>query len=151
MFDYVTLEISKPVQCNLSLVKKKQNMSKILEFVTVLKTEINASESPVKNVVILLCRLSNFHYDKSFEYMKREDILNFLQSFRKSKVKDPKHQWIGTYNLFLQYLLRFFRWLYFRLVEHKKRPRPDVVQNITQIKRKEKSVKVKEGKADKTK
>jgi hypothetical protein len=36
MIDYVTLEISKPVQRNLTLVKNKDNMSKILEYVTVL-------------------------------------------------------------------------------------------------------------------
>lgn len=67
MIDYVTLEISKPAQHNLSLVKNKQNLSKIFEYVTVLKNEINPSDSHINNVVILLCRLCNFHGDKSFE------------------------------------------------------------------------------------
>lgn len=115
MFDYYLGNIkTSSVQ---SVISREQNMSKILEFVPVLKTEINASESHIKNVVILLYRLSNFHYDKSFEHMKRQDTLNFLQSFRKSEVKDPKHQRIGTYNSFLQILFLFFRWLYFPLVE----------------------------------
>jgi len=32
MFNYFNLEISKPVQCNLSLVKNKQILSKIFEL-----------------------------------------------------------------------------------------------------------------------
>lgn len=140
MIDYVTLEIPKPLKHKLSLVKNKENASKILEFVTVLKTEINASESHIKNVVILLCHFSNYYDDKSFQNITREDILNFLQSFRKSEAKDPLHRWIGTHNLYLQYLLRFFKWVYFPQLEQKRRPKPGVMQNIMQLKRKEKSI-----------
>lgn len=140
MNDYVTLEISKSVQHTLSLVKNKHNKSKILEYSNVLKTEINPSDSHLKNVIVLLCRFCNFHGDKNFENIKRDDVLNFLQSFRKSEARDPQHRWVGTYNLFLQYLLRFFRWIYYPLLDQKKRPKPCVLQNISQLKRKEKSI-----------
>lgn len=140
MGEYATLEIPKLAEQKLSLVKNRCNKSKIIEFTISLKTEINPSDSHIKNVILLLCQFSNFHGDKDFKKMKREDVLNFLQSFRKSEVEDPQHRWIGTHNLYFQYLLRFFRWYYYPLVEQKKRPRPDVMENITQIKRKEKSI-----------
>jgi integrase len=50
------------------------------------------------------------------------------------------HKWIGTYNLFRMYLLRFFKWLYHPNLEPESRPKPVVVENIPQLKRKEKSV-----------
>ena len=50
------------------------------------------------------------------------------------------HKWIGTYNLFRIYLLRFFKWLYYPDIEPSKRPKPPVVENLAQLKRKEKSI-----------
>jgi hypothetical protein len=47
---------------------------------------------------------------------------------------------IGTYNLFRTYLLRFFKWLYYPDVEPDKRPKPTVIENILQLRRKEKSI-----------
>jgi integrase len=50
------------------------------------------------------------------------------------------HKWIGTYNLFRIHLLRFFKWLYSPDIEPNKRPNPSVIENIPQLKRKEKSI-----------
>jgi integrase len=50
------------------------------------------------------------------------------------------HKWIGTYNLFRIYLLRFFKWLYYQDIEPDKRPKPSVVENLARLKRKEKSI-----------
>jgi len=44
MKDYVTLKILPPTQHKLSLIRNKHNASKILEYINVLKTEINPSE-----------------------------------------------------------------------------------------------------------
>jgi hypothetical protein len=49
------------------------------------------------------------------------------------------HKWIGTYNLYRVLLIRFFRWLYYPDIEQKKRPKPSIVDNTPQLKRKEKS------------
>ena len=49
-------------------------------------------------------------------------------------------KWIGTYNLYGAHLLRFFKWLYSPNIEPDKRPKPEVVQNKPQLKRKEKSI-----------
>ena len=71
MKDYVTLEISRPLQYKLSLIRNKHNASKILEYINVLKTKINPSDHHIKNVLELLCRFCNFHGDNLFENMKR--------------------------------------------------------------------------------
>jgi integrase len=53
---------------------------------------------------------------------------------------DPLHKWIGTYNLYLVYILRFFRWVYSPNLSQKDRPNPSILKNIPQLKRKEKSI-----------
>lgn len=50
------------------------------------------------------------------------------------------HKWVGTYNFYNIQLTRFFKWLYFPAIEPDKRQKPNVVENIPQLKRKEKSV-----------
>jgi integrase/recombinase XerD len=47
---------------------------------------------------------------------------------------------IGSYNLQLGMLVRFFRWLHYPDIEQSKRPKPPCVSNIPQLRRKEKSV-----------
>ena len=74
----------------------------------------------------------------SFKYMTRQDVIGFLDRLRKPEQVDPLHRWIGTYEISRIVLLRFFKWLYYPLVSpHSKRPKPDVMQNIPQIKRRE--------------
>ena len=41
--------------------------------------------------------------------MSREDILLFLDSFRKSEKSDPLHKWIGTCNQYTILLVKFFK------------------------------------------
>jgi len=72
--------------------------------------------------------------------MAREDILKFLDSFRKIESIDPLHKWIGTYNMYRIHLMRFFKWLYFPDIEQDKRPKPSIVENIPLLRRKEKSI-----------
>jgi len=72
--------------------------------------------------------------------MTRQDVIDYLESFRKPESVDPLHQWIGTYETSMIYLLRFFKWLYAKDLEPSKRPKPAVMENIPQIKRKEISI-----------
>ena len=68
--------------------------------------------------------------------MGRDDIISFLETYRKSEASDPMHGWVGTYNIYRMHLIRFFKWLHYP----KKRPKPEVIQNILQLKRKEQSI-----------
>jgi integrase len=81
-----------------------------------------------------------FKNEKLFKEITREDLLSFLDSFRRIESVDPLRKWIGTYNLYRIHLMRFFKWLYYPDMEPDKRPKPEVIENILQHKRKEKSI-----------
>ena len=81
--------------------------------------------------------MAQFHGNSIFSNIDREEILSYLNSLRKT---DKMHSWIGTYNLHLVILIRFFKWLYNPNLEVKQRLKPEVVQNIPQLKRKEVSI-----------
>src|SRR5206468_11553366 len=66
-------------------------------------------------------------------------IVSFLNSRRKTEAQDPNHKWIGTYNTYVMIIATFFKWFYYPRMEPKERPKPDVIQNVKRLKRKEKS------------
>jgi integrase len=135
-----------PFQCfnflhNKVLPANKENALTICDYISSIKSEINPSNSYRKHTVILLCTFSIFFKNaKLFKDVTREDILSFLDSFRKIESVDPLHMWIGTYNLYSVELMRFFKWLHYPDIEYKQRPKPSVIENIHQLKRKEKSI-----------
>jgi integrase len=118
----------------------RENAFAIANYIISMKTEINPSINYRKDSIQVLCQLSKYCHHKPFESLRREDILEFLDSYRKPEASDPLHKWIGTYNLFCVYLIRFFKWLYNADVEPDKRLKPAVMENIPQLKRKEQSV-----------
>jgi integrase len=119
----------------------KENVLTICDYMSSLRSEINPSDNYRRDNIIMLCDLSIFFSNaKLFEEMTRKDLLSFLDSYRKAENVDPLHKWIGTYNLFRMQLMRFFKWLYYPDVEQKKRLKPPVIENIPQLKRKEKSI-----------
>ena len=83
---------------------------------------------------------SKYNDNKLFKDLTRINILGFLDSFRKTETQDPMHKWIGTYNLFRIHIFRFFKWLYYPDIEPIRRSKPSVIENIAQLKRKEKSI-----------
>ena len=89
---------------------------------------------------MLLCKFSQSNNDKPFEQITRREVIAFLDRLRKPETVDPLHKWVGTYNLYGIYILRFFKWLYYPDVEPNKRAKPAVVDNIPQLKRKEQSI-----------
>jgi integrase len=125
---------------NLVLPTNKENAIVICDYISALKSESDASNSYRKNTIILLCKFSIFFKTKLFKQITREDLLTFLDSFRKIESVDPLHKWIGTYNLYVILLMRFFKWLYYPDIEQDKRPKPHVIENIPKLKRKEKSI-----------
>jgi integrase/recombinase XerD len=135
-----------PFQCfnflhNRVLPANKENVLMICDYISSLKSEINPSDRYRKNTIILLCTFSTFFKNtKQFKETTREDLLSFLDSYRKIETVDPLHKWIGTYNLYRIQVMRFFKWLYSPDIEQKKRPKPSIIENIPQLKRKEKSI-----------
>jgi len=117
---------------------KIENQKAIEGYFQAKSTEVNLASSTKVVTTNTLIRFSNF-VRKSFKDITREDIISFLNSIRKSETDDPTHKWIGSYNLYLITLGTFFRWFYYPQLDPKERPRPDILHNIKQLKRKEKS------------
>lgn len=118
----------------------EENLLTIGNYIQALRVEIDPSDHYRRDVIRLLCTLSRYNKKPSFKDMNRDDIISFLESYRKPEISDPMHRWIGTYNLFRMLLFRFFKWLYYPDLEQKKRLKPEVIQNILQLKRKEQSI-----------
>ena len=125
---------------NKVLPANEENALLICDYISSLRSEINPSDNYRKDTTILLCKFSLFFKNANLKELTREDILSFLDSFRKIESVDPLHKWIGTYNLYRMYLMRFFKWLYSPHIECKQRPKPSVIDNIHKLKRKEKSI-----------
>jgi integrase len=99
--------------------------------------ETRCSDNYRRDVIGNLSRLSRFLNNKQFAQMIRDDILSYLNSLKKQQDKDPMHKWIGTYNVVLVHLIRFFKWLY--SPNETDRPKPPVIRNIGKLKRLEES------------
>ena len=67
-------------------------------YILAMETEVNPAKNYEKSIVLCLRRLAS-KTKKSFENMTKEDIILFLNSFKKPEPLDPLHQSIGTYNL----------------------------------------------------
>lgn len=114
------------------------NMLALADYLVSMKSETNPSDNYRKNIIKVVSLLSRFHKNNlSFKAMKRDNVLLFLDHLRKPDNKDPKHKWIGTYNLYITVLIKFFKWLYNPDMSSKNRAKPPVVQNIPALKRKE--------------
>jgi integrase len=122
------------------LYQNRDNAMIICDYVQSMIHELNLSDGYRRDVILLLGNFSIF-FKKSFKEISRENVLSFLDRVRKSESVDPLHKWIGTYNIYRIHLMRFFRWLYSPdIYPSKNRPKPPPVENIPQLKRKEKSI-----------
>ncbi|MFL6400107.1 MAG: hypothetical protein ACJ71R_12025 [Nitrososphaeraceae archaeon] len=118
----------------------KENALTIANYILSMKVETNLSVNHKRGIITSLKLLSEFLGSKPFKKMTREDIVLFLDTHRKPENADPLHKWIGTYNHRIIDFLRFFKWLYSPDIEPSKRKKPEVVDNIPTLKRKEKSI-----------
>ena len=106
-----------------------ENALTIAKYIMSMKTEINLADHYRQDLIAVLTKLlsyisSNNNNTKTFMMVTRQDVLDFLNSFRKPDSLDPLHKWIGTYNTYRMHLLRFFKWLYYPDIEPNKRPKP---------------------------
>ena len=79
----------------------KENTLTLSDYVIVMKMEINPRLNKMTTAVQFLSGLSkSAGIAKKFEDMlsKKDNILLYLNSCRKSETEDPLHKWIGSYN-----------------------------------------------------
>jgi site-specific recombinase XerD len=90
-----------------------QNAKIFYEF---LITEHNNQNVSLNTTLTYIKILSLFNqslsYNKDFEKITKNNVIDFLNSSRKEGIDDPTHKWIGTYNTRKMILSKFFRWLY---------------------------------------
>lgn len=70
----------------------------IVDYIKAMKSEVNLSDYYRRDLIDVLIKLYNYS-NKDFKNLTRDDVLSFLDSFRKLEDVDPLHKWIGTYNL----------------------------------------------------
>ena len=121
-------------------LRNQDNALIIARFILATKNEINLSDSYRKSLISNLSNLSKFYDNKPFSEMTHDDLQAFLNSFRKPEPMDPLHKWIGTYNHFIVVISKFFKWLYYPDLpsSERQKQKPSVIDNLTQLKRKEK-------------
>ena len=105
----------------------EENAFTVGDYILTMRTEINLPDHYRIDLIRFLCTFSIFNKNKQFKAITREDIISFLDSFRKPETSDPLHKWIGTYYNYRIHLLRFFKWLYYPEIEPDKRPKPEVI------------------------
>jgi integrase len=130
------VDIGTQVTFNSQIQFENQNI--IDEFLNARRVEANISKNTQQLRINTLRYLSR-HSNKKFKDITREDIISFLSSLRKSENEDSNHKWIGTYNLYLVIIITFFKWFYNPKMEPNERPRPEILQNLKRLKRKEQS------------
>lgn len=138
--DLVTADASPFVKNHLLTKISRANCQVIVNYILAFQAEVSPSEGYRIDSIQQLKMLSEFHNSKSFKDMTRDDVLAFLDRLRKPESVDPLHKWKGSYDITRTHLLRFFKWLYYPDQTHKKRPKPEVVQNVNKIKRLETSI-----------
>ncbi len=94
-------------------VHNQVNRSLLSEFYTYL-TSIDTSENYQNGLLKVLIRYAEHLGPKVtfYEIQNKEQILNYLDSKRKTEKEDPDKKWITTWNDYPWRLKYFFRWLY---------------------------------------
>jgi hypothetical protein len=105
----------------------RENCSTIISYILAMQSETNLSDDYRVNIIHKLKQLAEYHNPKPFKDMTRQDVLDFLDRFRKPENVDPLHKWVGTYEIARIILLRFSRWLYYPDLPHDKRPKPTII------------------------
>jgi integrase len=143
--DVITKSLSRAYYKNILIKlaeRHTENANIICNYIISEQTEINIKNSTKESRIKVLVWLSNFFEDKIlFQEMTKQDILNYLNSLRKSILEDESQRWIGSYNARQIILNKFFRWLYNSdEPNQRKRTTPKIMNGIKQLSRKEKTL-----------
>jgi hypothetical protein len=111
----------------------------IVDYLFAMKTEKNLSLHYTRTIIKLFFQLARFTNFKAWKTITREDILAFLDSYRRPDASDPMHKWVGTYNFYRIIIMAFFKWVYSPDIESGRRPKPSCIENIPKLKRGETS------------
>jgi len=139
--DSLTKSLSKPYFNKILKELSKKNLENaniICDYIIAEQTEINIKDSTKEGKIKILVWLSNHFQDKkSYRNMIKHDIIEYLNTLRRSPIEDQTQKWIGSYNGRQMILNKFFRWLYNPYQsDHKERETPECMQGIKKLSRK---------------
>jgi integrase len=139
--DSITNGLSKPYFKKILkelLKKNSDNANIICDYIIAEQTEINIKNSTKEGKIKIIVWLSNHFQDKkSYRNMIKHDILEYLNTLRKSPIEDPTQKWIGSYNGRQMILNKFFKWLYNPdEPDHKERETPACMQGVKKLSKK---------------
>jgi site-specific recombinase XerD len=125
-----TKGLTKGIRNSLLKLRNQDNALTIARYILVLINEVNIANTSRETLLRVLPRLSEYcssssnNGTKLFKQITKQEFQSYLNSLRKPEELDPLHKWIGTYNLYLVILSRFFKWLYNPELPPKQRPKP---------------------------
>ena len=115
-----------------------ENTDTICNYIIAEQNEINIKESTKEGKIKVLVDLIKFIDFKDLTKVTKEDILAYLNRYRKPEEIDSDHRWIGTWNNRHLVILKFFRWLYDQdNPDSKNRKSPKCMNGIKRLRRRE--------------
>ena len=94
--DVITAGALPHVKQHLLTKISRVNCKVIVNYMLIMQTEVSPSDSYRISTVNALKHFADFHKAKTFAEIQRQDIIDFLDSFRKPESVDIFHKWIGT-------------------------------------------------------
>ena len=121
--------------------KNLDNAKILYEFLITEQNYQNDKLSTKITPIKAICLFNQYIHYKDFEKITKNDIMDYLNSLRKTELDDPNHKWIGTYNTRQMAINKFFRWLYNQYqnneTDQKRWIAPLCMQGVKQLSRKE--------------
>jgi hypothetical protein len=138
--DIITAGLESTIINHLNMLPK-ENTFIIIKYILAMRMEINLSDNYRRLNINTLYYLSNFFDNrKSFKQITREDLFQYLDSFRKSESSDSLHKWIGTYNLYRILLIRFLDGYIIQILNKRNAQNQALLKIFSPLKRKEQSI-----------
>ena len=94
------------------LLANQQNADTLYNFLLKEHNERNVKLSTKTTYIKIIYLFNKFLNFKDFNTITKQDILEYLNSLKRSDGEDPTHKWIGTYNTRQMILNKFFKWLH---------------------------------------
>ena len=114
-----------------------QNANILYDFIITEQNHTNVKLSRFSYIKVI-CLFNRYLSYKDFINITKNDVLDYLNSLKRSESDDPTHKWINTYNTRQAILSKFFRWLYNQdEPDQKKRETPVCMKGIRQLVKKE--------------
>ena len=89
--------------------KNLDNAKILYEFLITEQNYQNNKLSTKITPIKAICLFNQYIHYKDFEKITKNDIMDYLNSLRKTELDDPNHKWIGTYNARQMTINKFFR------------------------------------------